>query len=113
MSERADGAAYLPDTVIGLAPDAGDMLEQHLLHAPRVLERSELGLARGMQCVHQLAVDIELMLLDSLVSDADGTAPFVSGQPSHDVLGQPALAADAEHDVQLLRCSGCGAQQPA
>ena len=58
-------APHLPDATVRRLPDSFEMLEQHLLHPPRLVLRLQLGIPRGMQGVHQLAVDVELQLVGS------------------------------------------------
>ena len=105
-------AANLPDAVVGLVPHVLEMFEQRLLQLPCVGRRRQVGFARRVQGVHDLAVDVELALRDRSVADAHGPALFVAGQPRHFELGQAPLAGDAVHDVQLLGQAGGSAQQP-
>ena len=54
-----------------------------------------------MHRAEQLAVDVELALPPRAVADADRRRPPPAGQVRQLALGQVALAADAEHDLQV------------
>ena len=62
--------------------------------------------------IHQFAEHIELKLGMRGVTDTHRLRPRVTRQPRHFPFGQPPLAADAIHDLQLIRTAGHGAQQP-
>src|SRR3546814_3221008 len=68
-----------------------DMLQKHLLQPPGVIERAEFGLARGIQRIHQLAIDIELELVGRPVADAHRRAVGIARQPGR----------SAEHTSEL------------
>ena len=50
-----------------------------------------------------LAVDVELELVRRAVSDADRLRALVAAEPGKLELGQPPLACDAVHDLEVLR----------
>src|SRR5436309_6650754 len=62
--------------------------------------------------VGDLTVDIELKLPGGGVANADRTRGFESRQPRYVPFRQPPFAADAIHDLQLIRPPGDGAYQP-
>ena len=62
--------------------------------------------------VEDLAVDIKLKLLRRGVTEADGARPFVSRQPGKLHLGEPSLAGESVHDLDLRRLAGHRAEQP-
>ncbi len=88
------------------------MIEQGALQAPG----GGIGLHPGapglVHRVEHLAEDVELHLVVRGVADANRSRFLVAGEPGDLELGQPAFAPDAVHDVELLRLSGGGAQQP-
>ena len=55
-------AAHLPETLIGLSPDLGEVLEHRALERPLLNARVEPTAARLVQRIHHLAEDIELQL---------------------------------------------------
>ncbi len=94
--------ADLPDALVGLAPPGLQELHQLALQRPRVVLAVDVGGYPGdVQRVEHLAVDVQLELVDGAVADPDGSGALVAGQPRYLVLGQPALAADAVHDLDL------------
>jgi hypothetical protein len=77
MGEVTARPAHLPDAVVGLAPDPGEMVHEYLLHPPGFCVGLELVLAHHVHRVHELAVDVELQLLVGGVADAHGGAAMV------------------------------------
>ena len=73
---------------------------------------AEPGLARLMQRVHHFAENIELQLVMRRVADAHRLRVGVARQPRHFPFGQPPLAANAVHDLNLARTAGRRAQEP-
>src|SRR5262249_58815544 len=110
--EMARLAAHLPDLLVGFAPRLFQMLHQRDLQRPARRRRVEAVLARLIERIHQLAVNVELELTVSIVTDAYRARPFVPRQPRQLPFGEPALAANAVHDLNLLRAAGRRAQQP-
>src|SRR6476646_9533324 len=88
------------------------MHEKFPLHIPTRFIGAETTLARLVQCVHDLAENIELKLTVRGIADAYGARILVSRQPGNLPFGQPPLAADAIYNLNLLWAAGCGAQQP-
>jgi len=62
--------------------------------------------------IGDLAKHIDLKLLVCCVADPHRRGFLISGQPRHDQFRQPALAADAVHDLHLLWTAGDGADEP-
>ena len=60
-----------------------------------------------------LAVHVELELaVTAALPMRTGVEPLVARQPRQLAFGQPTLAGDAVHDLQLRRVAGDRAQQP-
>src|SRR5690242_291034 len=112
VGELATAAAYLPQSLVGLAPYFFEMLRQRPLHVPRRVIACEAALAALMQRVHDFAVNVELQLDGSGVADSHGSRRLVTLQPPERHLGQPALAGEAVHDLRLAGAAGHGANQP-
>ncbi|MCY1425719.1 hypothetical protein D9M71_415140 [compost metagenome] len=64
------------------------------------------------QGIGQFAVDIQLVLHRRRVADAHRRRVLVTGEPGQAVLGEPALATQAIHDLHLFRVARHRAQQP-
>ena len=62
--------------------------------------------------VHDLAEDVEVKLAVSGITEAHRRRIFVTGQPWRNPFGQPPLAGDAVHDLQLARTARYRPQQP-
>ncbi len=112
MREGAAFAPHLPDAVVQFAPALLQRLEQHVLQAPGLCQRRQVGDAGRIQGVDELAIDVELALPGRTVAPAHGPAALVAGQPGDFQLRQPAIAGDAVHDLQLVGVPGHCAQQP-
>ena len=74
--------------------------------------RGEAALARLVERVHHLAVDVELQLRRGGVADAHRLRALVAGEPGELQFRQAALAGDAVHDLHLRRAAGDRAHQP-
>ena len=103
---------HLPKAFIGVAPHSFEMGEQRKSKIQRGVETLEAADPRVMEGVHHLAEDIELELVGGSVADAHGFRALVTAEPWHLALGQPALARDPVHDLELRGASRRGAQQP-
>ena len=55
-------AAPLPDAVIRLIPDLGEMLQHRAFEVPGLFVELQLGHPRLVEGVDQLAIDVELQL---------------------------------------------------
>ena len=106
------GAADLPDALVRLAPVRLEELEQRLLQVPGRLVALQADVPAQVQGVHDLAVDVELELVDGRVADPHRPRPLVAAQPVQLLLGDAALAGHAVQDLHLLRLAGDGPQQP-
>src|SRR5690349_15678516 len=62
--------------------------------------------------VGDLAVNVELELRRRRVADANRTSALEAGEPRYLPLRETPLAAGAVHDLQLVRASGDGPEQP-
>ena len=101
MGELPRRAAHLPDAFVGLAPDLLQMVEERELRLPAGFVGRQAAAARLVMNVHDLAEDVELQLAMSGVADAHRRRILVTGQPGRGPFGQPPLAGDAVHDLQL------------
>ena len=104
--------AHLPDAFVRLRPDALEVREERVLQRPAGFARGEAVAARLMERIHHLAEHVELQLAVGGIADAHRLGAFVARQPGHLPFGQPPLAADPVHDLDLLRTAGHRAQQP-
>ncbi len=68
--------------------------------------------SRLQQRVHHLAEDVELQLRRGRVADPDRPRALVAGQPVELHLGQPPLARQAVHDLQVGGAPRGGAKEP-
>gem|GEM_PF-5584553 len=112
MREGAPFAPDFPDAVVQFAPALLQRLEQHVLQAPGFGQRRQIRDAGGVERINEFAVDVELALPRRAIAPAHRLAAFVAGQPRNLQLGQPAIARDAVHDLQLIGVSRHRAQQP-
>jgi hypothetical protein len=83
VGERLRIAAHLPDAAVRLLPVVREEIDERPLHVPRIGVRVEPRLARDLQRVHQLAVNVQLRLHGSGVADANGRRPLVARKPRH------------------------------
>ena len=74
-------AAPLPDAVIGLVPDLGEMFQHRAFQSPALVVELQFGHARLVKGVDQLAVDVELQLRMRGIADPDRPRAFIAGQP--------------------------------
>ena len=112
MHEVPAPAAHLPDALVGGAPHLLEVAQQRLADPPAIGVALQAALARLVERVEDLAVDVELELLHRRVADAHGLRVLVAGQPVELDLGQHALPGDAVEDVRLLRVAGDRAHEP-
>ena len=68
------------------------------------------GLARDVERVEQLPVDVDPQLFDGGVADPHGLRAFVARKPREFIFNQSALARDAVHRLDGVGRSGDGAQ---
>jgi hypothetical protein len=79
-------ATNFPNPFIRLIPDCLQVIEKRALHGPGVLVSDQFPAARLMECIHDLAKDIELQLgsggianthrFGSLIARQRGDLPF-------------------------------------
>jgi hypothetical protein len=104
--------AHLPDAVVGLVPNAGEMIQEHSLDPPGFAVGFELEPPHDVHRVHEFSVHVELQLLERGVADPHGAAVLVAGQPWQLELWQAALTGDAVDGQELGGAAGGGAHQP-
>ena len=112
MDEVALRSAHLPDAFVRLAPGTFHELEDHFLERPGRSVRLEPGVARDVQRVEDLAVDVQLELVDRGVADAHRPGVLVPWQPVERQLRKPPLAGGAVHGLQLRRITAGSAKEP-
>ena len=112
VGEMARTAAHFPEALVGLLPDSVEMAEQRALEGPVLLAQVEAAAARLVQRVHHLAEHVELQLAVRGVADPHRLRRLVAGQPGDLGFGEPPLARQAVHDLQLRRRARGGPQQP-
>src|SRR5262249_58510352 len=76
-------ASHFPDAFVRLFPDLLKMLDQLLLQRPPRPDGSKAERSSLAQGVNQLAVDVELKLSGSRVSNAHRRSTAVAWQPGH------------------------------
>ena len=96
----------------GCCQTSREMPEQRALEGPVLLAQVDAAPARLVQRVHHLAEHVELQLAVRGVADPHRPRRLVAGQPGDLAFGEPPLAGQAVHDLQLRRRAGGGPQQP-
>src|SRR6185295_4464038 len=113
VSEVLAFTADLPDPLVWLEPDGLEERHHRAQYPPRLLLYAEPEARRDVHRVHDLPVDVELALGVRRVADPHGAGSLVAGEPADLELGEPPLAADAVHDLELPWRARHGAEQPA
>ena len=98
--------------LVRLIPDPRPDDRARRIPDPRALVELQLGHARLMEGVDQLAIDIELQLRVRGIADPHRPRAFIAGQPVRLPFQQAALTHDAVHDLHMRRRAGRRAQQP-
>src|SRR6266850_5289050 len=112
MGEVLPRPAHLPDALVRLIPNPGQVFEQDRPYRVPVFVGGQAVALSMVERVENFAVHIELDLIYRGVADADGAGPFISGQPRDLPLGESTLATQPIHDLQLIGASGDRAKQP-
>src|ERR1700748_460974 len=112
MGEVTAFTAHLPNAVVGAPPHCLKMIEQRLLEFPGGSEMLNPTCPRMVQCVHHLAVDIELELIRSRIADAHRLRVLVAVEPRHLAFGQPSRAGAPVHDLDLIRTASGSTKKP-
>ena len=105
-------AAALPDAVIRLVPDLGEMLEHRTFQRPAAFVELELGHPRLVKRINQFAIDVELQLRMGGIADPHRQRALIAGQPVRFPFQQAPLAFDAVHDLHIFRRTRHRTQQP-
>jgi hypothetical protein len=77
--KMATTASHLPNSIIRLLPDLFQMLDNRLLLSPGRLDGRKSVLSGMVYCVNELAVDIELELRGSCVTNAYRRSILIAG----------------------------------
>src|SRR5215204_1250669 len=104
--------APLPDPLVRLAPASAHREAQTVEHPARVINGAPAVQEPG-GAVDDLAVDVELELILSIVADPHRARPRVAFQMHQLPFGQPRLAEHVVEHLELGPGQACGVQQPA
>ena len=105
-------AANLPDAFVGLAPDCLEMGDERAFERPALLACGEPGVARDIEGVEHLAVDVELELLRRRRCQCARACALVAGEPGIFELVEPPLSGHPIHGLHVVRRAGDRTQQP-
>src|SRR5271168_2542774 len=112
MGEMLRWPAHLPDALVGLIPDRGQMPEDRLADRGAASDRGQAAQMGVIERVENFAIDVELGLVCRTIADAYRARAFIARQPRRLPLAQPALAAEPIHDLDLVGAAGDRAKQP-
>src|SRR6266446_10119670 len=112
MSEVLRRPAHLPDPLVRLIPNPGQVFEQDRPYRVPVFVGGQAVAVSMVKRIEDFAVDVELRLIYCGVADAHGARPFIPGQPRDLPLGESTLATQPIHDLQLIGASSDRAKQP-
>src|SRR5258706_3200382 len=101
MNEVLAPSPHLPDAFIGLPPAGREILENCLSNSERPLWRLNAALESLEHGIGDLAIDVGLPLLRSLVPNPDWRGLLIAWQPRNDQFRQPPLSAHPVHDLGL------------
>ncbi len=101
----------LPDAVIGLAPDCGDMMRHRSHHSPhlRVQRADQNVVLEGP--FESLAEDVQLVLAIGAIPTADGTAVEIAAYSVQLSLFELCFGIEPVHDLQVVVRRPAGAYQ--
>ena len=77
MGEVLPRPAHLPDSLVRLIPDPGQVFEQNRSYCVPVFVGRQAVAVSVVQRINNFAVDVELDLIYRGVADADGARPFI------------------------------------
>ena len=106
MHELLAAAAHLPDSVVGLGQCFVEPPEDPQGKGLGLTDAMHPELARPVDGIDQLAVDVELQLPRRSVADPHRRGALVAGQVRQLVLVEAPLATEAVHDLDVLRVAG-------
>ncbi len=112
MGEIALGATNFPQAIVRLVPDLLEMPQHAALQRPRLGGLRQAALPCEVQCIHDLAVHVELALPERRIADPHRAGTVVSGQPVGLPFEQMPFPVDAIHDLQIRGISRHGTHQP-
>src|SRR5947209_9658577 len=93
----------LPDPLIWLRPPFRGVVDQRHQKPPIIVVGRMTAAMPAPRQVHQLAIRVELPLLGGVVADPYRPGAAVALQALRVSLAEPALAADAVDNLELLR----------
>ena len=105
-------SSHFPNSFVRLAPGGSQMFENDWAYGTAALRPYHARLARLEHGVGHFPENIDLELLRSRIPDAHGRRVLITSEPGDDQFRQPALSADAVHDLHLMRAAGDGANEP-
>ena len=79
MGELPGSSSNLPDALVRLSPDCGEVLEHRALKRPVLISRVEATATRLMQRIHHFPEDIELQLTVRGIADPHRARALVAG----------------------------------
>src|SRR3989454_3520136 len=94
VEELLPSAAHLPDALVRLAPVGADPVDQPDDVRPGVVPDGRAVLVVQVDGVHQLAVDVELEVVEGGVADTDRTRAHVALEVGQGLLGQRVAAVE-------------------
>jgi len=104
---------HLPDAGVRLLPALGGGVDEAEQEAPVVVVGRRAPLVPLPRQLEEVPVDVELQLLSGGVADADRSRAAVALEVGKLELGQTALPAHAEHDLQVVGAAGGGSLDEA
>src|SRR6267154_300695 len=81
MRKMLARSTHLPDTLVWLLPSGFEESHQLSLQSPRIFVFVQTGVARNIQGVHDLAIDVELELQMRGVANTYWPAALIAGKP--------------------------------
>ena len=88
------------------------MFDERAFERPTRVICFKPGAPGDIESIQNFAVDVELKLVGGGIADPDRSRSFITREPRHLELHEPALAANTVHDLQVVRTAGDRPQQP-
>src|SRR5215467_437426 len=109
MSARS---ADFPDPLVRLVADLLEVGHQSHKAIPQLRRRGGAGAAPDVKGFYQFAIDVQLKLFVSCVSNANWLASFIASQPRKLYLWKPAFAGDAIQNLHVVWVACDRAKKP-